>query len=51
MVLELALSLLADARLDRLISGESAFRDLPSVMQDLCRQPKGVLCHRVTYAE
>lgn len=47
----LALSLLADDRLDQLITGESAFRDLPSVMQDLCRRPKGVLCHRITYAE
>jgi len=49
--LKLALSLLADERLDQLITGESAFRDLPSVMQDLCRQPKGVLCHRITYPE
>ena len=49
--LELALSLLADDRLDRLITGESAFRDLPAVMQDLCRQPAGVLCHRIGYPE
>ncbi len=43
----LALSLLADDRLDVLISGESAFADLPSVMPALVTGD--ALCHRIRY--
>ncbi len=49
--LALALSLLDDPCLDRLITGESAFRDLPETMVAVTDQPGGVLCHRVTYGE
>ena len=42
--LELALRLLADDRLDRLISGESPFESLPEVMRDLAEgKPAGAL--------
>ena len=43
-----ALELLLDPRLDVLISGESAFEDLPSTMEKLSRSP-GALCHRIRY--
>lgn len=46
--LELALSLLADPALDNLISGESAFDDLPVVMSKLVSD-SNVLCHRIVY--
>ena len=49
--LELALDLLADSRLDVLISGESRFADLPEVMARLATAPPGVLCHRIRYRE
>ena len=45
--LELALSLLADARLDRLIDGETSLDDLPKTMQRLATS--GGLCTRVRY--
>ena len=45
--LELALSLLADTRLDALISGESAFADLPATMPALVAGD--ALCHRIRY--
>lgn len=45
----LALGLLADSRLDALISGESRFDDLPRVMERLAAPGKGVLCHRIKY--
>ena len=48
--LALALELLADSRLDVLITGESPFEGLPGVMERLSRQPAGVLCHRLRYA-
>jgi threonine dehydrogenase-like Zn-dependent dehydrogenase len=44
-----ALELLLDPRLDALISGESDFADLPRTMEQLSRQPIGVLCHRIRY--
>jgi 2-desacetyl-2-hydroxyethyl bacteriochlorophyllide A dehydrogenase len=47
--LELALGLLADERLDALISGESPFAELPEVLSRLARAP-GPLCHRIVYA-
>ncbi len=43
-----ALELLLDPRLDTLISGESAFEDLPRTMVELSRAP-GALCHRIRY--
>jgi hypothetical protein len=46
----LALSLLADATLDVLISGESAFGELPAVMTHLTHHPSDALCHRIRYA-
>lgn len=48
--LALALSLLGDAVLDALISGESAFDELPAVMPELARASGRALCHRIRYA-
>ncbi|TVR65252.1 MAG: dehydrogenase [Gemmatimonadales bacterium] len=49
--MELALRLLAgDPDLDGLISGESPFRDLPTVMSRIAGgEDPGVLCHRIRY--
>ncbi len=47
--LELALSLLADSSLDALITGESAFDDLPATLADLASEPGATLCHRIRY--
>lgn len=47
--LTLALNLLADPRLDTLISGESAFKDLPQTLARLSTDPAGALCHRIRY--
>ncbi len=47
--LDLALRLLADGRLDALISGESPFESLPEVMRDLARGTLPALCHRIRY--
>jgi threonine dehydrogenase-like Zn-dependent dehydrogenase len=47
--LELALRLLADDRLDALISGESPFESLPGVMRDLALGTLPALCHRIRY--
>ena len=47
--MRLALELLRDPRLDALITGESAFEDLPDVMVELSGSP-GPLCHRIRYA-
>ena len=44
-----ALALLADPVLDALVSGESAFNDLPSVMAALVASPAGAVCHRIRY--
>jgi 2-desacetyl-2-hydroxyethyl bacteriochlorophyllide A dehydrogenase len=44
----LALSLLADARLDALLDGPSRFDDLPDTMARLAASP-GVLCHVVLH--
>lgn len=44
-----ALSLLADSALDVLITGESAFDDLPQVMTRLSAAPGDTLCHRIRY--
>lgn len=45
----LALELLRDPRLDRLVTGESEFDALPDVMARLARDAAGVLCHRIHY--
>jgi 2-desacetyl-2-hydroxyethyl bacteriochlorophyllide A dehydrogenase len=46
----LAISLLADSSFDALITGESAFDDLPEVMARLTDAPGDTLCHRIRYA-
>jgi NADPH:quinone reductase-like Zn-dependent oxidoreductase len=47
--LDLALSLLTDPALDQLITGESAFAELPEVMAQLAARPGNTLCHRIRY--
>jgi threonine dehydrogenase-like Zn-dependent dehydrogenase len=44
-----ALTLLAHAALDALITGESAFDTLPDVMARLATAPGDTLCHRIKY--
>jgi hypothetical protein len=44
-----ALSLLAHNELDVLITGESAFDDLPSTMATLASSPGNTICHRIKY--
>lgn len=48
--MQLALELVRDPRLDALITGESAFEDLPEVLARLSRDPGGALCHRIRYS-
>ncbi|MFI5684213.1 zinc-binding alcohol dehydrogenase [Streptomyces sp. NPDC051636] len=48
--LALALDLLADPALDALITGESAFDELPDVLPELASGRIPALCHRVRYA-
>ena len=47
--LTLALSLLNDDALDNLISGESAFADMPQTFQYLINEGRHSLCHRIKY--
>ncbi|MQY33484.1 hypothetical protein SRB17_14450 [Streptomyces sp. RB17] len=47
----LALDLLADPALDALITGESAFEQLPDVMPRIASGEIPALCHRIRYAE
>jgi threonine dehydrogenase-like Zn-dependent dehydrogenase len=47
--LEQALDLLVDPVFDRLLSGESAFEELPQTMARLAADPAGALCHVVRY--
>ncbi len=47
--MQLALSLLADPALDVLITGESAFEDLPATMARLAAAPGDTICHRIRY--
>ena len=47
--LALALDLLADARFDALLTGESLLDDLPAVLEGLAARPGDALCHRVRY--
>ena len=44
-----ALALLSHDELDVLITGESAFDDLPSVMAALAASPGDTICHRIRY--
>jgi threonine dehydrogenase-like Zn-dependent dehydrogenase len=48
--MSLALELLRDSRLDALMTGESAFDELPTVLATVSRQPGATLCHRIRYA-
>lgn len=45
----LALSLLADDSLDALVTGESAFEELPAIMPALADSAGNTICHRVRY--
>jgi len=47
--MEFVLSLLRDSTLDVLITGESKFADLPSIMPGLAAASGSVLCHRIVY--
>ena len=47
--LALALDLLRDERLDRLITGESPFDQIPAVLAKLATEPGDTLCHRIRY--
>ncbi|MFE0250970.1 zinc-binding alcohol dehydrogenase [Streptomyces sp. NPDC059010] len=49
--LALSLDLLADPALDALITGESAFEELPDVLPKLASGQIPALCHRVRYAD
>ena len=49
--LGVALDLLQDERLDLLISGETDFETLPEMMARLAEDGRGVLCHRIRYAQ
>jgi 2-desacetyl-2-hydroxyethyl bacteriochlorophyllide A dehydrogenase len=46
----LAISLLSDAALDVLITGETDFEDLPALMRDLASGTRDALCHRIRYS-
>lgn len=48
--LALALELLADPALDALITGESAFEELPEVLPKLADGAIPALCHRIRYS-
>ncbi|WP_445284709.1 dehydrogenase [Streptomyces sp. DSM 118148] len=48
--LALALDLLADPALDALITGESAFEELPELMPRLASGEIPALCHRIDYS-
>jgi hypothetical protein len=47
--MQFALTLLANAELDGLITGESPFDALPEVMATLATAPGDTLCHRIRY--
>jgi NADPH:quinone reductase-like Zn-dependent oxidoreductase len=47
--LERAIAMLDDPALDVLVTGESAFDDLPNVMASLASDPGDTICHRVRY--
>jgi len=48
--MQLALAMLGDPALDVLITGESAFDDLPEVMAQLASTPGDTIFHRVRYS-
>ena len=41
--------MLADPALDVLITGESAFEEMPELMARLATAPGNTLCHRIRY--
>jgi 2-desacetyl-2-hydroxyethyl bacteriochlorophyllide A dehydrogenase len=47
--MQLALSMLVEPALDALITGESAFDDLPRVMAQLAASPGNAILHRIRY--
>jgi hypothetical protein len=47
--MQFALRCLADPVFDRLVTGESAFEDMPAVMASLATAPGSSLCHRIRY--
>ena len=47
--MQLALSLLTDATVDVLVSGESSFEELPQVMAGVAAGGGDILCHRIRY--
>ena len=49
--MELVLRLLGDSDLEVLITGQSNFDELPTVMQTLATKPGPTLCHRIAYQE
>jgi len=49
--MELVLRLLAEPRLDALITSESPFDSLPEVLQRLSDSPGNALCHRIQYTD
>jgi hypothetical protein len=49
--MQLALSLLSNPALDRLITGESTFDDLPGTMAALAESSGDTICHRIRYSE
>ncbi len=49
--LALALDLLADAALDTLVTGESAFEELPELLPQLTSGRIPALCHRIRYPD
>jgi hypothetical protein len=48
--MQLALRLLESPALDALITSESAFEELPEVMEHLSSAPGDAICHRVRYS-
>ena len=46
----LAVNLLSDNALDVLLTGESTFEHLPTIMARLSESASGVLCHRIRYS-
>jgi Zn-dependent alcohol dehydrogenase len=47
--MQLALSMLGDPALDAMITGESAFDEMPALMATLASAPGNTLCHRIRY--
>ena len=47
--LELVFRLLEDPRLDVVITGDSPFEELPTVLETLSTAPGNTLCHRINY--